>query len=314
MILAKKLDGLHPFEYEHLFDAKALDSLQGTPGLDTVVRQYNKHAIERLMKIQYTGSHIRVTGENFPKLYRLLDQVCDTINLPARPDLYISWDYSINGFTVGVDHPIIVLNSGAIDLLSDDELLYLIGHEIGHVKSRHALYHQMAQALPILSNILGEATLGIGKLLSMPLQLALFRWSRMSEFTADRAGLLACQDPSVAASVMMKWSGVPIRYYGDIKLKSFLEQARQFQSLDYESINKAFKILVVMNQTHPCSVMRAAELMNWIESGEYQRVVDRATSSRLHVREDGDRKSCRNCGRSLSGGEKFCTVCGAKLS
>lgn len=313
MTESKKLGGLHPFEYEHAFDAKALDSLQNTPGLDTIVRQYNKHAVERLMRVQYTGSNIRVTGDNYPKLYRLLDQVCDTINLPARPDLYLEWGYNVNGFTVGVENPIIVLNSGSVDLLSDDELLYLIGHEIGHIKSRHTLYHQMAQALPILADILGEATLGIGKLLSMPLQLALLRWSRMSEFTADRAGLLACQDPATAASVMMKWSGVPIRYYGDIKLKSFLEQARQFEALDYENLNKAFKLLTVMNQTHPWSVMRAAELMRWIDGGEYQRVVDRATSGRLHVREDGDKKSCRNCGYSLSGGEMFCNSCGTKL-
>jgi len=185
----KKLNGLHPFEYEHPFDAKALDALHGTPDLDTLVRQYNKYAVERAITIQYTGSNLRMTKDNYPKIHSLLDRVCDIINLPARPEFYLEWGYHINGFTVGVDNPIIVLTSGAIDLLSEGELLYLIGHEVGHIKSRHTLYHQMAQFLPLITNILGHATLGISKLISLPMQRALLYWSHMSKFTADHSSL-----------------------------------------------------------------------------------------------------------------------------
>ena len=309
----KLLPGLHPYEYEHPFDAKALDSLQSTPGLDTIVRQYNKQAVERVITVQYTGSNLRITPENYPKIHAMLDSVCATINLPSRPDLYLEWGYHINGFTIGVDHPIIVLTSGSIDLLSDDELLYLIGHEVGHIKSRHTLYHQMAQFLPVLADMVGEATLGIGKLISMPLQLALLRWSRMSEFTADRSGLLACQDLTTAAKVMMKWAGMPIREYGDMKLDTFLDQARRFEELDYEKLNKAIKFLTIMNSTHPWTIMRAAELMRWVEGGEYQKVIDRITSDRLHIRYDGNTQFCRNCGFRLEGSEKFCNSCGQQL-
>jgi len=189
---------LHPYEYEHPFDTKALNLLQSIPGLDLVVRQFNKHAIERYITIQYTGSNIHITPENYPKIHKLLEIVCDTLYLPDKPDLYLEWGYNINGFTIGVDNPIIVpiivLTSGAIDLLSENELLFLIGHEVGHIKSRHTLYQQMATYLPVITSIIGQYTLGIGKIVSTPLQLALSRWSRMSEFTADRAGLLACQD------------------------------------------------------------------------------------------------------------------------
>lgn len=313
MATPQKLAGLHPFEYEHPFDARALDALQRTPGLDTVVRQFNKHAVERYFTVQYTGSNLRVTADNYPKIHALLDQVCDIINLPARPSLYLEWGYRINGFTTGVDNPIIVLTSGAIDLLTDEELLYLIGHEVGHIKSRHTLYHQMAQFFPVLADVLGEATLGIGRLVATPLQYALLRWVRMSEFTADRAGLLACQDTATAARVMMKWAGMPVRHYGDLRLESFLEQARKFDELDFEGLNKAVKVLSVLNQAHPWTVMRAAELIRWTESGEYQKVIGRKTSSRVLVREEGGKRFCRQCGHCLSGGEKFCNSCGTKL-
>lgn len=305
----KILSGLHPYEYEHPFDIKALNVLQYTPGLDIGVRQFNKHGIERIITVQYTGSNLRISPDNYPKIYSLLDKVCNIINLPKRPDLYLEWGYHINGFTVGVDNPIIVLTSGAIDLLSDDELLYLIGHEVGHIKSRHTLYHQMAQYLPMLADMLG----GIGNIISSPLQLALKRWSRMSEFTADRAGMLACQNPETAAKVMMKWSGMPIRHFDDMKLESFIHQAKTFEELDFDWLNKAVNLLSIMNQTHPWTVMRSAELLRWIESGEYQKVIDRQTSNKVHIRFEGTLQHCRNCNYRLQGTEKFCNSCGQEL-
>ena len=311
------LPGLHPYEYEHPFDAKALDALQVTPGLDTLVRQYNKLAVERVITVQYTGSNLRITPENYPKIHAMLDQVCSTINLPARPDLYLEWGYHINGFTAGIDHPIIVLTSGAIDLLSDDELLYLIGHEVGHIKSRHTLYHQMASYLPVIVDWVGRATFRLGQgaaeLAVAPLQLALLRWSRMSEFTADRAGLLACQNTTTAAKVMMKWAGMPISHYEDMKLDTFIAQAKDFEKLDYEKLNKAIKFLSIMNSSHPWTVMRCAELLRWIESGEYQRVVDRTTADRLNIRHDNNAQFCRKCGYRLEGKERFCNSCGQQL-
>src|SRR5690606_21963042 len=118
--------------------------------------------------------------------------------------------------------PIVVLTSGAIDLLTEDELMFLIGHEFGHIKSRHTLYHSIGQTFPVLADVVGQATFGASKLISIPLRLALLRWSRMSEFTADRAGMLCCQNLEVAAAVTMKLAGMPVNYYPGMKLDSFL--------------------------------------------------------------------------------------------
>lgn len=213
MTEAVTLNDLHPLEYEHPFDAKALDALQKTPGLHLLVRQFHKHMVERMITVEYTGSNIRVTAENYPEIYQIFDKACERINLPARPDFYLEWSYGINGFTIGVDHPIVVLASGSVDLLSKEELLFVIGHELGHVKSRHQLYHQIGSYFPMLADTVGQATLGTSKLITTPMRLALMHWERMSEFTADRAGLLACQDLEVAARVMMKMAGMPINYY-----------------------------------------------------------------------------------------------------
>jgi Zn-dependent protease with chaperone function len=307
----KVLKDLHPCEYEHPFDTKALDALQNTPGLDTVVRLLSKHYIERMIIIQYTGSNLHITEDSYPKIHALLDDVCGVLNLPARPDMYLEWKYQINAFTIGVDHPIVVLASGAIDLLTDSELFYIIGHEVGHIKSRHTLYHTMADYFSFIATVIGEATLGLGKLLASPLQSALLWWRRMSEFTADRAGLLACQDPNVAATTMMKIAGMPIKHYDDLKSEKFIEQARRFQELDYDSLNKLAKIYITAQQTHPWAVMRCAELQKWIESGEYLNVIDRKTSERIPP--EATSQFCTRCSCKLEGSEKFCSSCGAPV-
>jgi len=312
------LTDLHPYEYEHPFDAKALDALQATTGLDILVRQFNKHFTERFITIQYTGSNLKITKNTYPKVYDILDHACNTINLPSRPDLYLEQDVNINGFTTGVDHPIIVLSSGSIDKLDDDELLYLIGHEAGHIKSRHTLYDMMAQYfLPLAMNVLGTVTLGVSDLVlhhaQQALQLALLQWSRMSELTADRVGLLACQDMQAAIRVMMKWSGLPLKYYDNMNVESFVRQVKDFDELDYDKLNLAGKFLATMSRTHPFTVIRTAELLRWIDSGEYNQVIQRKTIDRLNKKYEGNSVFCRKCGFRLEGSEKFCVSCGQQL-
>ena len=55
-------------------------------------------------------------------------------------------------FTAGVERPLILLYSGAVELLSTEELLFVIAHELGHVKSGHVLYYQIAEFLPLIDD------------------------------------------------------------------------------------------------------------------------------------------------------------------
>ncbi len=222
---------LNPREYEHEFDRKALNTLEGTPGLEKLARKFNKHAMERVFRLQYTGSNIKVNESNFPEIYQILEEACTNLGLKNIPDLYISWDYSVNGFTTGSENPLIVLHSGAVDLLTREELLYLIGHEVGHIKSGHMLYYEMGQIIPILGDIIGSATLGIGALVSTGLEAALFHWHRMSEFTADRAGLLACQDHEIAINALIKMAGVPKQFFNKINKEEFINRPKNLRAM-----------------------------------------------------------------------------------
>ena len=269
MIKNKKyLYGLDHLEYEHPFDRKALKALESAPGLSMVGKFITKNTIEKIYSIQYTGSNLKVTKDNYPNLYEYLEYSCQILNLSFIPDLYIQWGYDINACTIGSEFPIIVLNSGLLDLCSDDEILFIIGHECGHIKSNHMLYHMMAQ---IINNII--ELVPTGSLIAAPLKFALYYWNRMSEFTADRAGLLCCQNMKAVISAFIKMSGLPIQQYSNIDPKSFVEQAKQFQQLDYENMNKIIKMILISQADHPWTVIRAAQLIEWVDSGDVKKII-----------------------------------------
>lgn len=299
----KILTHLDPQEYEHPFDTEALNTLQGTPGLEALTKKMFEYGIERLLKVQYTGSSLKVNENNFPEISSVFREACKTIYLPAEPDLYIKLEFGINAFTTGVEKPLIVLASGTVDSLTDDELMFVVAHEVGHIKSNHTLYHMMAQVIPYIGQVAGDVTLGVGLLIMSGLEYALLYWSRMSELTADRAGLLACQDIDSAITAMVKWSGLPQKYYDRSITQEFIKQASEFKDYDYDKLNKVMKLFAIKDLSHPWTVMRAAELLKWTESGEYEKTLKR----------DRTKKFCPECGCSLKQDEKYCSGCGKNI-
>jgi Zn-dependent protease with chaperone function len=304
------LTGLAAHSYEHSFDRAALASLKGTPGLELLIRKLNEFGIERLLRIQFTGSNLRVTRDSFPELYDLVREGAAVLNMTALPDLYIREGGSINAFTAGVERTILVLNAGAIDHLSTDELLFVIGHELGHIKSGHVLYRQIGATIPLLGDVVSPLVPGMG-LISTALRMALLNWQRMSELTADRAGLLACQNRDAAISAMVKMAGLPRKFYGQFNVEDFIAQAREFKALDENPLDKVAKLASLMGQSHPWTVLRAAEFDTWIRSGEYSRLLG-VYGSRDSDLDDAPR-FCSSCGGLLIGDEIFCAICGDRI-
>jgi Zn-dependent protease with chaperone function len=304
----KTLTGLRPQVYEHPLDKRALDALEGISGLESLVRIFNEHSVERMMRIQFTGSNLHVNADNLPEVHEMARAACEILDLPRLPEIYIQADGSLNAFTAGVDKPLIVLNSGCIDLLSSDELFFVMAHELGHIKSGHVLYYQIAQFLPIIGEIIGAATFGTGKLISVGIEVALLNWQRMAEFTADRAGLLACQDADTAIRAMIKIAGLPQKFYHSINTEDFIAQAREFAGFDVSKLDRIAKAISAMGQSHPWTVMRAHEFLKWVDSGDYERILAAPARPLLH----SAKSFCPNCGYELKTAVVFCPECGTK--
>jgi len=309
----RKLTGLRPQAYEHPLDASTLNALQNTRGLETLVRKCNQWGFERLLRVQLTGSYLRVTPDSFAEVHDQVRAACEILDLPAAPEVYIANAGGINAFTAGVHQPLVVLSSDAIDRLSEEELFFVIAHELGHIKSGHVLYYQIAEFLPVIGEIVGSATFGVGELVGVGLQIALLKWKRMSELTADRAGLLACQDVAPAISTMMKLAGLPNKFYDAINTEDFIAQAREFEALDAEKLNWLAKWFSSAEQTHPWTVLRANQFLTWVDSGEYQAVVTGSHDGWI-PQVTAATCFCTQCGHGLGGVEAFCPGCGLRLT
>lgn len=290
--MKRHLIGLSPESYEHPFDRAALQTLRAVPGLDKLMNIVLNWTYIKWHVIELQGSNFHVTQESCPDLYNLTKEVGQRLDVKDFPKIYTQWGYFINAYTAGYDdNVLLVIYSGAVDLLSDEELSFVVGHELGHIKSGHCLYHYIA-------SILSKAAASIpgGEAIIAPIAVTLKYWDRMSEFTADRAGLLACQDIHVAVRSILKMSGLPIKYFESMNEDAFIEQAVEFEDKYSGVADKAIKTISIIDESHPWTVLRAAELIKWHRSGEYQQILD---SVKLH-----------ECGNWIPSDSHVCPYCG----
>ncbi|MGM3308223.1 M48 family metallopeptidase [Anabaena sp. WFMT] len=270
----KILTGLNSKTYEHPFDRQALGSLQKMPGISPILKKINEYSIDRLLRLQSLGSEIRVTNRNFPKLYQALAETCQILDVSPLPELYFFRGTGyIQTYVVGVEKPLIGVNLEAMEWLNPDELVYVLGSEVARIKSQHMIYHQMAIVMPALKNLLSSTTLGIGGLVASGIELALYNWVMMAKLTADRAGLLACQDINIATTALMKLAGLPDEYLNNDVIEDFLIQSREFAANSFDNLDQVTKILSYTEYRLSWIVMRTGELLKWVDSGDYDDLI-----------------------------------------
>jgi Zn-dependent protease with chaperone function len=260
------LKAIAPATWEHPADRAALQALRRVPGFDTVLKKLFGAFGEKPVRLAFQANAVRVSEKQFPALHRRWLEVQETMDAPKPYELFVSQTPIANAGAYGMDRPFVVLNSGMLGLLNDEETTFILGHELGHILSGHVLYRTMTVLLLKLAE-LGFPVIGLA---ARAVLLGLLEWSRKAELSSDRAGLLATQNPEAALGAMLKLAGG-----GDAKdtsLNEFLKQADEYRN-EGDALDAVFKVLNLLGATHPFHVLRAAELRDWVEKGEYDRVL-----------------------------------------
>ena len=264
-----RLPGISSRAYEHPADRSALVALRKLTGFDALFRRLASLFSDRSLRLVFLASPVRASQEQFPQLYQLLLDGSSILDLPEVPELFISQDPIPNAMTLGSDKPFIVVTTGLVDLLDVEEMRFVIGHELGHVLSGHAVYRTMLYNLTELAKRL--VWFAIGYLSIRAFVLALEEWYRKSELSCDRAGVLVGQDPAAGRRALMKIAGGS--RMSELSHDEFLRQAEEYDAVAdvRESI---IKLLQLIGNSHPFAVVRFAELDRWVSEGDYEAILD----------------------------------------
>ena len=324
----RRFPALDPVVLQHPYDRAALNALQKIPGLDIAVRKFLELFPERVAYIQNVAQTVRVSKRQCPQLYTLLQEACSILDMP-EPELYVAQSPIANAMTSGHNHPYIIVTTGLLDLVNEDEQLAVIAHELGHIKSGHVLYRTMAMGIGLLLSVVGDMTLGIGRLVGRSLEGALLEWSRKSEFTADRAALLTVQDPQVMLSLMMKFAGGTLFQRHQMNVEEFLKQADLYEEVDTSMLDRIYKMMLVASVSHPLTIVRAREIMNWSDSQVYKDALEgryphmrESTGNYTGAKSNGSTPKsssnptlirCPHCEREQTN-RRFCSLCGGAIS
>ena len=258
--------------YGHPLDARSLSALKSVPGFDRAVKWTMEQLLDRSMRLQLMGSSIRCGEDQLPELHALLERARHRLGLEWPAVLYVTQSPLLNAFTAGVEERVVVVYSSMVSELDDAALLALFGHELGHQHAEHGLYRTVAALL-----MTGGSLIGPLRLFSLPLQLAMYKWSRCAELPCDRAGFLASRDLGASIRLLVALTagtataaGSTTRERSPVALAAFVRQARDLAKMEGASVMDGLvAALLTMRQSHPFPAWRLMHLLQWVESGAY---------------------------------------------
>ncbi len=267
--MAHRYAGISAKAYEHPADRAATSALHSVPLLDKVIKRLTDLGHERRLRQIVMGNSVRIGSEQMPDLWA--DYVrCGTIlDLPAVPELYVTNDPVVNAMTIGAKTPIVIVKSSLVGSYEANETQTVLGHELGHVLSEHYYY---TTALILMRQFI-EGALPRSLLLGLPVRgmyLALLEWARAAELSADRAAALVMADPLEPCRVLMRIAGGALP---GMSFDAFLKQAADYDGED-DLFSRHSRFWVEMSLTHPIAVRRVREMIEWVQSGDYNRIVD----------------------------------------
>jgi Zn-dependent protease with chaperone function len=288
--------GITSEAFQHPLDREAEAALRSFPGFDLLAGKFLEFLYERPQIIALKGSSIQAGPRQYSTIYGIFRECVRDLDLKTEPLLFIAQNAQVNAYSLGKEMPYVVLNSGLLDLLDEQELRAVIAHELGHIKCGHTVLTQMALWATTIISTIGQWTFGVGNIISSGLVLAFYEWRRKAELSCDRAALLAVDDVNIVLRTMMKISGGSSKYLNECSLSEFEQQSKSYHEMDNDSLDRIYKFLMYTGvgggmMSHPFPVERVKYLKEWADSPEYARIRQGdypRTSVDVDARDDDD--------------------------
>jgi Zn-dependent protease with chaperone function len=201
------------------------------------------------------GTGIRVSEHQLPRIHNLVTTAADRLGM-APPDVFVVQSAALNAYAIGVlGKKSVVLHSATVEGLTEEELLFVIGHELCHVKCGHTSWLVLTSGaenvlrIPLVTELVG---------------LCFLWWSRLAEYTCDRGGLVANRNPTAAIAALAKIAVGP-RLFQELDLKRLEAQREDVAKDEVARWSEALS-------THPYIVHRFQAIQEFQASDLYRRL------------------------------------------
>lgn len=216
-----------------------------------------------LMAFEMNRSHHRallrfarpVSSQAAPGLAEI-SVACATRLQPGRVEVFLAPGNQLNAYTFGVEDPkTVVLYAALLQVMDRDELSFILGHEMGHVALGHTWLNTILGGMAGIPSPFGAA---------LVMAFAFRWWNRACEYSADRAGLLACGSVQKASSALVKLTmGSQPQDAGAF--------ARAMARIDAEDDSLSGQMQELLS-SHPMLIRRINELRQYAATSEYARL------------------------------------------
>jgi len=211
--------------------------------------------VEWSMRVKY------IKREENPRLFQMVESLSMRANIPM-PRIGIAQIEIPNAFAFGrsIRDGRVCVTSGIVNLLDEEELKAVLGHELSHLKNRDVLTITLLSVIPMVMyriawqflfygrrrNERGGNTMLIGLvafLFYFVTNLLVLYASRIREYFADRGSVLLGNQPKALASSLFKLA------YGSARLKpESLKEAEGLKAFFINDPSKARKEFLELSQ------------------------------------------------------------------
>ena len=259
-----QLKDISPRAWQHPADRAATAALGSIPYLDKVVRTLIQLGYERALRQASLGASVRLGENQLPEVWSDHVFAYSTLDMAAVPSLYVTQNPFANALAIGAKDPIVVVNSELLRLLDAQQRRAVFAHEAAHILSDHQLYRT---ALLILLRLTATARIALPLI---PVRTALMEWYRATELSCDRAAALVTRDPLAVCKTLMSISAGAMT--DQLELDAFMAQSMEYAEQG-SGLERLTRLMLDLGVTHPLPVRRTRELMLWVRSGEFDRIV-----------------------------------------
>jgi len=183
-------------ELEKQIGSQIYTALQG-PVVEEVLHKTKILSSDAYWRSNMEGHSLNVQKELLPDFYKLCHDVMDKLHFSEPVEFYVTGDSSVNAFSLAAEEQgsphIVNVNSALFDLMSPDELRFVIGHELGHLINRDT-------ALSRLINFVFPSNTSV----PISLQYKIRLHEQLAELVADRYGYIATENLDSCVTAFFK--------------------------------------------------------------------------------------------------------------